>query len=303
MGLISQDDFLEIVDLNNYLWENYLTTRSVSKWFANFDGQSSGNEAEQETALNLIKKFLYYNEKEIRYLCKSAFSLLKRHAIVQNANQLFTQAGERQVQTFMDNCLFSYVGRAGESGAMLSCPFRQENDIPVRRCMEPAAFLTNEITDGQLANSNLIFLDDFVGTGTQVNEFWDTRVAQIKNRCANVKIHWLALVATKRATENILQHTNIPIICPQILDESYQAFNALSKIFPDPQKRETAKSVCKYYGERLVGNEDALGYKDSQVLLGFHHNIPDNTLPVIWAETEIENKKWQPLFKRRVKLY
>jgi hypothetical protein len=116
-------------------------------------------------------------------------------------------------------------------------------------------------------------------------------------------VYCLALVATNNAIENIKSHTAVSIICPQVLDNSCRAFSETSAIFPDLSKRETAKSICKFYGQRLVSERDALGYKDSQVLLGFHHNIPDNTLPVIWAETEIETKRWQPLFKRRAKLY
>ena len=29
---------------------------------------------------------------------------------------------------------------------------------------------------------------------------------------------------------------------------------------------------------------DALGFEDSQLLIGFHHNTPDNTLPIIWFD-------------------
>jgi hypothetical protein len=237
IGLIPEEEVLEIVDINNYLWESGLTTRSVSSWFDNFSGQNREKRIEQEAALTLLKNFLYYSEKEIRYLCKAAFSLLKRQALVQNAHHLFTQEGERLADRFIDDCLFSYIGGAAESGAMLSYHFRQVNHIPTRRYMEPTAFLTNEISLQQLASSNLIFMDDFIGTGATVNHFWDTRVAQIKQRCAGVKIYWLSLIATAEAIETIKQHTNISLICPQILDGSYKAFSDTSSIFPAHRER------------------------------------------------------------------
>lgn len=301
--MIPETEVAEIADINNYLWEGGLTTLAVSNWFDNFSGQSNDIKLERETALSLLKYFTYYGEKELDYLCKAAFSLLKRQAVIQNSQGLFTQEGERQASTFIDNCLFSYIGGAAESGAMLSYHFRQVNmnDIPTRRYVEPAAFLT-DISVQQLSSSNLIFMDDFLGTGETVNRFWDTRIAQIRQRCADVKVYWLALIATSEAIEAISNHTNVPVICPQILDESCKAFSTNSTIFPDRTKRETAETVCRHYGEQLVGPLYALGYKNSQVLVGFHHNIPDNTLPVIWADTEIGTKRWQPLFKRKPKV-
>jgi hypothetical protein len=58
--------------------------------------------------------------------------------------------------------------------------------------------------------------------------------------------------------------------------------------------------VAKEYGE-LIGfhADDACGYKDSQMLMGFHHNTPDNTLPIMWADnTAVGGSNWAPIFKR-----
>ena len=54
-------------------------------------------------------------------------------------------------------------------------------------------------------------------------------------------------------------------------------------------------NMCVKYGEQWG---DPLGYNDCQMLLGFHHNTPNNTLPIFWRE-----KNWTPIFKRYAKLY
>ena len=65
-------------------------------------------------------------------------------------------------------------------------------------------------------------------------------------------------------------------------------------------EKSIAELISKKYGSRLMGMENQAhwhGYKDSQLLLGFTHNTPDNTLPIIWKE-----ENWIPIFKRYSKI-
>jgi len=50
-----------------------------------------------------------------------------------------------------------------------------------------------------------------------------------------------------------------------------------------------------------ISNQTALGWGDCQLLLGFYHNTPDNTLPVIWYDEDEIN--WYPIFRRYNKKY
>ena len=51
--------------------------------------------------------------------------------------------------------------------------------------------------------------------------------------------------------------------------------------------------MCKRVGAQL--NPSApLGYGGCQLLLGFAHNVPNNTLPIFWLQDEA----WFPVFKR-----
>jgi hypothetical protein len=61
------------------------------------------------------------------------------------------------------------------------------------------------------------------------------------------------------------------------------------------------RATCEKYGQHLWA-ADPLGYKDGQLLLGFSHNTPDNTLPIFWSEGH-PPRLWEPMFKRYHKNY
>jgi hypothetical protein len=167
--------------------------------------------------------------------------------------------------------------------------------------VEPSAFLTNEYPPNELAAVNIVFIDDFLGTGKTACDFWDKKVLAIKELCPQTKFYFIALIALQRAIERVKSHTGLDVICPQILDNSYRVFDPNSRIFPESGERNIARTICSFYGNRIFPGENTLGYKDSQALIGFHHNIPDNTLPVIWGEEQSSSEKWCPLFKRKQK--
>ncbi|MGI4830438.1 MAG: phosphoribosyltransferase-like protein [Janthinobacterium lividum] len=61
----------------------------------------------------------------------------------------------------------------------------------------------------------------------------------------------------------------------------------------DPVDRMIARRVAESYGRLLFW--PPLGHGNCELLLGFNHNIPDNTLPVIWSK----EAQWKPIFERR----
>ena len=84
------------------------------------------------------------------------------------------------------------------------------------------------------------------------------------------------------------------------LSEEHKAFSPESCYFKDPKQRKRLKGICSKYGE-LLYPDYPLGYNDSQCLFVFPHNVPNNTLPIIWAGPESESKPgvlWKPLWKR-----
>ncbi len=88
------------------------------------------------------------------------------------------------------------------------------------------------------------------------------------------------------------------------LDSSYKAFDPLQRYFPDSLEPEfdlaAFRVVASHYGAKLF-MDHPLGYRDGQLLLGFTHNTPDNSLPIFWNEGR--SVAWNPLFVRYDKVY
>ncbi|MBM4056516.1 MAG: hypothetical protein FJ264_17990 [Planctomycetes bacterium] len=90
------------------------------------------------------------------------------------------------------------------------------------------------------------------------------------------------------------------VISARIVSEEYKAFSPNSCYFPDSKLRKRLKKICKKYGNQLYPGHP-LGYEDSQSLFVFPHNVPNNTLPIIWAGPDSESapgRIWRPLWKR-----
>jgi hypothetical protein len=89
-----------------------------------------------------------------------------------------------------------------------------------------------------------------------------------------------------------------------VLDPSFRALEPESRYFVSPPPRiglSDARSLCEKYGTRIFAAAP-LGYRDSQLLLGFHHNVPDNSVPMFWSEgTDVY--PWKPVFRRYHKVY
>ncbi|WP_430493555.1 phosphoribosyltransferase-like protein, partial [Paenibacillus ottowii] len=52
------------------------------------------------------------------------------------------------------------------------------------------------------------------------------------------------------------------------------------------------------------GNQNIMGFRDSQLLVGFSHNIPNNTISSFWYHADFSGKReeWNCLFKRYTQL-
>ena len=81
----------------------------------------------------------------------------------------------------------------------------------------------------------------------------------------------------------------------ELLDETAQYFSDKSSVFTDISQRELAKQVALRVGKELV-KKFPLGYGDIEMAVVFERGCPNNSLPILWAEST--NPKWTPLFKR-----
>jgi hypothetical protein len=314
--------------LNETLWDNRALDPSVEKWLANFSSKK-----EKFHALYLLSKFMYFSTVPMRNLLKSLYRDLYRYPLIEeirrnNGDTLESDLIEMKFRIEEKHTRFLGVGNPSESGVHLLYFFRQENDLSRRLFV-----YTDEIIDRSGDTEQLhfpevkhyVFIDDFCGSGSQATTDGAIKrcVTNLKRLSTDVKVSYLMLFATSSGMQTVRDsglYDRVEAIVE--LDNTYKCFDAQSRLFPSRDKfpfdKNFAQEICRRDGLRLfrsinqkdglsadkleaLSNERALGWGNCQLLLGFDHNTPNNTLPIIWYdEDEI---KWFPIFRRYNKKY
>lgn len=327
--IIQENLKAKIKILNETLWDNRALNPSIEKWLANFS-----TDKEKLHALYLLSKFMYFGAVPMRNLLKSLYRDLYRYPLIEtirksNGDILDIDLIEGKFKEEEKNTRFLGVGNPSESGAHLLYFFRQEN-----RLSKKLFVYTDEILDRSGAAPQLrfpevkhyVFIDDFCGSGSQAtcdDNNIKPCVDELKKLSVDVKVSYLMLFATSTGIINVKKSGLYDRVEAVIeLDDTYKCFDANSRVFPQrnnfPFEKDFTKEFCYRLGRPLFRNINekegwfgldleslsditALGWNDCQLLLGFFHNTPDNTLPIIWYDED--DVDWLPIFKRYNKKY
>lgn len=294
--------------LHNSAWRDKWAWDSdqYSKWLSNFkEGE------ERLNAMFLLSKFMYFDNETIRELMIRIYEDLYKRPIIYGIRE---QNGLTREKSIIENAFkealsktrFLSIGNPSESSAHLLYFFRQENFLSRELFISPHELFTH-VKDGDDIRAELrtegveriVLLDDFCGSGKQATTFHDQFVKYIKEKAPHIIISYYALFAIEDGL-NIVQKLSFDQAeAVFVLDESYKCFSEASRFFidDDVDLKKPCKEMSERYGKKISSNP--LGYKDCQMLIGFHHNTPNNTLPIFWQE----RNGWNPMFKRFVKIY
>src|SRR6185312_10571616 len=211
----------------------------------------------------------------------------------------------------LESTRFIGLGNPAESGTHLLYSFRQENDLPIGLFKSIPDLFDRSMADPavRLAEPGVrrfVFIDDFCGTGTQAIRYSHNVLGVLRDveRRYRKRFHvsCLMLAARTDALERVRREANYDAVDAVLqFDDSYRSLSPGSRHFkdvPNGVTREFAGAMARTYGLRL-DPQDPVGFKGSELLLGFDHNIPNNTLPVIWWDTP----PWRPIFPRYSKNY
>jgi len=314
--------------LNETLWDNRALKPDLEKWLGNF-----ANEKEKFHALYLLSKFMYFGAVPVKKLLKSLYCDLYKYPIIASIRRHNNDTLDNNLITAVfkveeNNTRFLPVGNPSESGAHLLYFFRQENKLSKKLFVYTDEVIDRNGTAEQLRFPDVkhyVFIDDFCGSGSQATTDTNIKrcVSNLKRLSADIKISYLMLFATANGIKTIKDSGLYDRVESVIeLDNTYKCFDDKSRLFPKKDgfifEKDFTQEFCFRHGKPLirsilekegfVGNKleqfsynAALGWGDCQLLLGFYHNTPDNTLPIIWYdENEIS---WYPIFKRYNKKY
>lgn len=313
--MIEREALLEkIMVLNEQLWEGRIDRDRLNLWLRNFRGHTASEQSEHDHALLLLSNVMYFGERELRELLRSLYRDRYRYRVIQEIrdrrNRTTSMAAIHvEYGSILERTRFLAMGNPSESGSHLMYWFRQENELPSRLFVSPHELSNSALTDpvARLAQPNiqrLVFLDDLCGSGAQAIEIAVSTLPHIRRLAQNsgvaLHISYLVLFANDAAIRRVRRYAAFDCVETVFeLDGSYKAFSKTARQFSGSSAAELKKNARRLalaYGRRLRPAAP-LGFGNGQLLLAFHHNTPDNSLPILWAGPP-EHPEWHWAFQR-----
>lgn len=275
---------LHRVDIDN--WLNNFTGKALSLPTDSEDNILIAKEREQLIALFLLCNFVLYNEDEVKYLTRLMFE--------KYIHSYFACLGVKHTDSSSINKLlretqFAPLGQVSESSSYLLYHFRQENKLSKNNFKD----------NGNIRN--IVFVDDFSVSGTQAKEYIEEYKTRNADYLKGKELYFLIMIATDEALNLLNSIEGLKVLPCVTMDDRSKVFSDTSIIFDNycEDIKTDAKKVCEYYGKILYDKSNPLGFNNGGYLFGSYYNIPDNTLPIFWADRD----DWNYLFKRYDKIY
>ena len=240
----------------------------IKEWFSNFQP------SEFDDALLILEKIQYYDGHKIDIIIKHL------------SDELRGVFGDD-----LSKILFYPLGDSpASSGGKFLYSYRKELGLPEN------VFPYTPLNETDLSDVNaLVFFDDIIGSGHQAMTFAEKNLQSIR-----IDKYYVSFLAFKEGLKKVNGKKCFKqVIVHEILSDELRAFSANSQVFPDKNTKERIEKLCIKYGKQLY--KYPLGYDNSQALIVFPHNAPNNTLPIIWASDKNEKIPgyiWYPVWER-----
>jgi len=305
-----------LITLNERVWEDIANGPAISEWLKNFVGKTGRHQdIEKLHALYLLSQFMYFGTDEIRVLLKSLFRDLYLIPLAQRVRERTSSFDEFNEIMNLERAStrFLGVGNPSESGVHLLYYFRQENGLSKNAFLDAAQIYKSSDEEAKqrvLRYADVkryVFIDDMCGSGETAVRYSTDLLPDLVNQMPDAELYYFSLFGTKDGLDRVRRESKFGKNCGAVyeLDSSYKWADSNSRYFSNiaaDLDRQLLADLAKTYGE-VICPEHPLGYEQSQLLLGFSHNTPDNTLPVIWSDMEHGSpSRWYPIFRRYQKI-
>lgn len=285
-SLPSEEELKKQIMLTSVIvWHRELTDKDLEAWLSNFTGQAFDRKYERQIALWLLANFVYYNDAEVKHLCKTLYKDFVHYMLQKNSGPKM-KVNEPCIKLF-SKLKFYHLGRPGESGAYILYYFRQENCLPIDNFISDPSQLPAEV-------KTVVFVDDVtLSADTRSSQAFIYLKKAVKTYFREKTVILITLIASEKAKQ-FLNKEGIEVISCITLDERNRCFSEESNVFRNfYDHRDNCEKVAMHYG-RKINKDHPLGFNNGQYMFGFFFNTPDNTLPIFWSE----DKGWQPILKR-----
>lgn len=292
--------------LSQQQWSG-LTKAGIDSWLTNFKGLSH---EEQKLVYKLLTNIIYFSENDVVdalkigvYNCLSYNDILRKQKSSGFSTNMHTLNAIHKAninKSFFVPLLDS--GAPHESGNNICRTLVQQGIIPASRSVfiqqVPNLFRTSQ---GQA--SNLVIVDDCVGSGDQLNTFWEeTKVSDdgtfvtIKELCCKygVKVNYLTLFGYNKSINELkAKFADLNIFCVRELNDQHRVFSSSSYVWENTEERTKALVLFKLLAKNA--GISIYGYKGLDFAFVMHKTIPDWSLPIFWKE----NGCWKLLLRRK----
>lgn len=271
----------------------------VYNWLDNFQ-DSFG----KYIALKILIHSIYYSEKNVVDLLsygiyeKIHSAEIKRQLVINN--NILTPRTETNSQLLdrVENSAFVPLldkSRPGESANQMTRYLIQKLNISPHQTFF-IGDLTNEVI---LKQRSIIFLDDCIGSGNQLDDFFGkSNVQSVVNYAAknNIELYYLIITGYKYNIQKVQQRDNlknIKIVACDELNDFDRIFNEQNIIWQDKEEFEKANQYFKDLENNLGISQYGWASLDFAVFM--HNTVPDWSLPIFWTS----NSDWTPLMTRK----
>ncbi|MFE8701551.1 hypothetical protein ACFYKX_13180 [Cytobacillus sp. FJAT-54145] len=245
----------------------------VSDWLKNTDDSEI-----KLILIDLLSDFRFYSKIEIKQILHK--QLIESLKIV-------------NIDTTNIIPLITKDGRANSSSDLIHLlkELDKEHDLELYRdtIINDVKYIKEDITD-------VILFDDISGTGNTIINYFKENTDSFLGK--NIILNLISITNTaKDALNGFFENNNLTVELR--FEHEYE------KVFINhPRLNDDHLNILKDFEKEIWGKDgNILGYNDSQLLVGFSHNIPNNTISSFWYHPDFNGKiqNWNTLFRRYTK--
>lgn len=239
---------------------------TFDEWFAQIPDK------DKQTTLVLLNNLKYYSRQTVNQWLQTLHMELCSHENVSEDNTIFA-------------FIKSLDGKTNSSNDYWT-EYKAINEINKQICFEDITSI-NDKQWGYI--ENIVFIDDFSGSG---KSFID-ELKKCPDRYVGKKVFFIAVNIMAVASEKINEYANAQNIDVTLIFAETQGKAFESDYFED---NEAAKDqICSMSALFHIPSREQCGYEDSQSLIAFYNNTPNNTLGFIRYDTD----EYKSIFPRR----
>jgi hypothetical protein len=273
-------------------------------WISNFTPE------EKPYALRLLEGFTFFSQELVPQMFRSAFVNLSKLVLSQK-NDL--QQAKTEWAHFLSNVTVVRVTgenpNDSDSGFAFSRYARDYLGIPEKNILSPEAALINFFLNPR---GNLVFVDDFVGSGNQFIETWQRKYV-IRQKLysfeqiaawgsGDIKFFYCPVICTEYGRNNIAPHCRqVQIVPAHFFDESQSTLTSNSAIWREDMQVEGPEFIKRASLQAGIPDLNGAvgcwrGFHKLGLALAFSHGWPDATLPLFY----FNENNWKPLLRKIV---